>query len=335
MARHGPKLMTGDHRRKFTTRRKDDSNDDRQTTTLPGHGDPVPRIPLPAAQNARGRPGAAAAHECRGAGGMHFARLHVAAGQGAAEASQSGSDGPNDRARQSIEWRVNRPVLIAEKSWESICFRTYANASSHNDNPAPLEPRPSPRPNDHREVTMKTQVRIASLSLLTILCLGLAAAPARAGILYDNGPINGAVNRQDIKHGSGNAVSDSFFLTAGMSNLESVHFGMWTEVEARPSTVEWEIGSTPFAADKGFGTATLTWNYVGYSGGCCDITEASFTFPSINLGPGQYWLTLSNAVACGPFGCNGVVGWDENRGAGCGGCLLYTSPSPRDGLLSR
>ena len=172
---------------------------------------------------------------------------------------------------------------------------------------------------DHKEVTVKAQTRMASLSLLTILCLGLAAAPARAGILYDNGPINGAVNRQDIKHGSGNAVSGSFFLTAGMSNLESVHFGMWTEVEARPSTVEWEIGSTPFAADKGFGTATLTWNYVGYNGGCCDITEASFTFPSINLGPGQYWLTLSNAVACGPFGCDGVVGWDENSGAGCGG----------------
>ena len=36
---------------------------------------------------------------------------------------------------------------------------------------------------------MKTQTRMASLSLLAILCLGLAAAPARAGILYDNGPI--------------------------------------------------------------------------------------------------------------------------------------------------
>ncbi len=166
---------------------------------------------------------------------------------------------------------------------------------------------------------MKKQLRIASLSLLTILCLGMAATPARAGILYDNGPINGTVNRWDIKHGSGNAVSDSFFLTASMSNVESVHFGMWTEVEARPSTVDWEIGSAPFAADKGFGTASLSWNYVGYNGGCCDITEASFTFPSINLGPSQYWLTLSNAVACGPFGCNGLVGWDENNGAGCGG----------------
>ena len=43
---------------------------------------------------------------------------------------------------------------------------------------------------DHKEVTMKTQVRIASLSLLTILCLMLAGTPAMAGnILYENGPL--------------------------------------------------------------------------------------------------------------------------------------------------
>ncbi len=166
---------------------------------------------------------------------------------------------------------------------------------------------------------MKTHTRIATLSLLTILCLALAVVPATAGILYDNGPIKGNVNSWDITQGSGNAVSDSFFLTGAMSDLESVHFGVWTQVEARPSTVDWEIGSTPFAADKGFGTATLSWNYLGYNERCCDITEASFTLPSINLGPGQYWLTLSNAVACGPFGCSGAVGWDENNGVGCGG----------------
>ena len=31
----------------------------------------------------------------------------------------------------------------------------------------------------------------------------------------------------------------------------------------------------------------------------------------------------------------GKVGGDDLGGAGWGGCLLYTSPSPRDGLLSR
>jgi hypothetical protein len=106
-AMQGPELTTGDERSKVTTRRKDDSNDDRQTTTLPGHGDPVPRIPLPAAQNARGSAGATEAHECRGAGGVHFARLHVAASQGTAAASQSGSDGPTTRARQQIECSMN------------------------------------------------------------------------------------------------------------------------------------------------------------------------------------------------------------------------------------
>jgi hypothetical protein len=36
---------------------------------------------------------------------------------------------------------------------------------------------------------MKTQIRIASLSLLTILCLMLAVTPAMAGTVYTNGPI--------------------------------------------------------------------------------------------------------------------------------------------------
>ena len=97
---------------------------------------------------------------------------------------------------------------------------------------------------------MKPQIRIASLSL-TILCLVLAAIPATAGTLYDNGPINGNVNSWDITRGSGNAVSDSFFLTAAMSGVESVHFGEWTQVEARPYTVDWEIGTAPFTANGG------------------------------------------------------------------------------------
>src|ERR1019366_101542 len=88
------------HRRRPTGNAQLDernSNDDRQATALPGHRDPIPRVSLPATQNARRSAGSAPTNECRGAGGVYFARLHVAASQGAAEASQSGSDGPNDR----------------------------------------------------------------------------------------------------------------------------------------------------------------------------------------------------------------------------------------------
>ena len=101
-------LAAGHDRSKAITRRKDDSNDDRQTKTLPGHRNAVPRVSLPPAQDAWGRSGSAAAHEWRGAGGMHFAQLHVPVSPGTAGASQPGAGEPISRTRQQIKCRMNR-----------------------------------------------------------------------------------------------------------------------------------------------------------------------------------------------------------------------------------
>ena len=57
------------------------------------------------------------------------------------------------------------------------------------------------------------KMRIASLSLLTVLCLALVAIPAAADqTLYDNGPINGSVDGWTVNFGY--AVTDSF--TSGL-----------------------------------------------------------------------------------------------------------------------
>ena len=162
---------------------------------------------------------------------------------------------------------------------------------------------------------MKTPLRIASLSLLAALCL--AALPGAAGTLYDNGPVNGYANGWDIKHGSGNSVSDSFALTAAMSTLTDVHFGEWTEVEAFPYEITWAIGATPFDNGLGTGSVKVSSTKLFYAADCCDVYDVSFTLPNIDLPFGTYWLTLSNGVGCGPFGCDGLVKWDENSGVGC------------------
>ncbi len=52
------------------------------------------------------------------------------------------------------------------------------------------------------------KLRIASLSLLTIVCLVLAVSPAMAGTLYDNGAYNGTNDAWTINFGF--SVSDSF-----------------------------------------------------------------------------------------------------------------------------
>ena len=170
-----------------------------------------------------------------------------------------------------------------------------------------------------KEIAMKTPLRIASLSLLAALCL--AALPGAAGTLYDNGPVNGYANGWDIKNrGSGNSVSDSFALTAAMSTLTDVHFGEWTEVEAFPYEITWAIGATPFDNGLGTGSVKVSSTKLFYAADCCDVYDVSFTLPNIDLPFGTYWLTLSNGVGCGPFGCDGLVKWDENSGVG------YTSP---------
>lgn len=172
---------------------------------------------------------------------------------------------------------------------------------------------------------MKSQLRIASLSLMTVLGLTLTLVPASASTLYSNGPADGYTNAWTISamsfdfgghpHDPGHEVSNSFTLTAPLSDVESVHFFTWLFVEDHLSTVDWAIGTSQFLSDKsgGFHTASVTDTPLFINGTCCQISEDSFTFPGIQLGPGTYWLTLDNAVAGGPFGSHGAM-WDQNSG---------------------
>ncbi len=75
---------------------------------------------------------------------------------------------------------------------------------------------------------MKT--RIASLSLLTIVCLVLAVSPAMADTLYDNGAYNGTVDAWTINFGF--SVSDSFTCSAACS-VEDFHMVNWNEPRLR------------------------------------------------------------------------------------------------------
>jgi hypothetical protein len=180
------------------------------------------------------------------------------------------------------------------------------------------------------------KIRGASLLLLAMLYLTLASIPAVGGeILYTNGPVSGTINAWTIStlpfdfgpsplfspgtiHDPGHFVSDSFTLTAPQSDVESVHFFAWTFVEDGVATVNWSILTPPFGIFY-TGSAAVTDTLLFYNGGCCDIHEDSFTFPSIDLPAGTYLLTLSGATAGGPFGPHGVM-WDQNSGPS----LAYT-----------
>jgi PEP-CTERM motif len=161
---------------------------------------------------------------------------------------------------------------------------------------------------------MKTQIRIASRIALTTLCLVLAAASASAGILYDNGPVNGTIKGWNIE-GSGffNNVTDSFILSAP-ATVKGFQFGAWVMPGDKPATVDWEITNGPFGAlacATCQGSVSLTDTYLFTNGLGYDIYEAASSIPSVNLGPGLYWLELQHGSTA--LGAN-YLGWDQNNG---------------------
>jgi hypothetical protein len=160
-------------------------------------------------------------------------------------------------------------------------------------------------------------MRSASLSLLTILCLLLAVAPAVADTLYSNGPINGTtdawtINMQD---GYSFSVTDSFTCFFGC-RVAGLHIGVWLLPGDTVTSVQMDIGTSSFGTDKFSGVLTAAGSTdLGINQYGVDIQQIDFeVFPYIDLvGADRYWLTLSNAVA--PSG--DTIYWDENSGPGC------------------
>jgi hypothetical protein len=162
---------------------------------------------------------------------------------------------------------------------------------------------------------MKT--RTASLSLLTILCLMLAVAPAMADTLYSNGPINGTTDAWTINMQDGQffAVTDSFTCFYWSCRVTDLHIGVWVVWGDTMTSVQMDIGTSSFGTDKFSGVLTATGSTdLGLNQYGVDIQQIDFEFPYIELGGYEtYWLTLSNAVA--PSG--DTIYWDENSGIGC------------------
>ena len=155
------------------------------------------------------------------------------------------------------------------------------------------------------------KLRIASL---TILCLALAAIPASAQVLYDNGPIYGGTDAWPFN--SPYVVSDTFTLSSN-STVGGFELGTWEFPGDVLSSVDWSITSSENGGTV-FGSGTVSGknltdqlyfvNQYGY-----DVDLVTATGLKVGLSSGTYWLNLSNAVV--PSG--DPVYWDENSGVGC------------------
>ncbi len=173
---------------------------------------------------------------------------------------------------------------------------------------------------DHKEVTMKTQLRIASLAML---CLALAAIPAWAQS-YNNGPCNCDTDALTINYGY--IVSDTF---TGLSKVGSFSFVAWEypgdNMGVLGGSLGWSISTqengnpVPGGSGTAQGAVNMTQqlistNAYGYEMDLITVTGLGVT----GLNPANtYWLNLQNAYD--PNHPTDPIFWDENFGVGCTG----------------
>jgi hypothetical protein len=147
------------------------------------------------------------------------------------------------------------------------------------------------------------------ISLAALAAIFGGSARATAGLVYDNGPVNGTIDAFNVS--SGLAVTDSFTV-ASSTDLVEAQVGLWVVSGDVPSTINWMIGTTQFGSDIAAGTATpfdtLTYLFTNSEG--ADVYESTFTILG-SVDPGTtYWLTLQN----GSTADGGFLFWDENVG---------------------
>jgi hypothetical protein len=155
------------------------------------------------------------------------------------------------------------------------------------------------------------KTRIASLSLLTIVCLVLAVSPAMADTLYSNGAYNGTNDGWTINFGF--SVSDSFTAPSG-SQVQGLSFVYWdASSQDLLTTVDMQLGSTSFGGTintlSGVTNTFLGTNQYGYN-----LYQASYSSIGSLPWSGAGYVTLSNA--CTTTGCSVTtpIYWDENSG---------------------
>jgi hypothetical protein len=135
-----------------------------------------------------------------------------------------------------------------------------------------------------------------ALALALVAALGLAAGPARAAVIYDNGGPNQASGNEMTAW-----IQAEDFTLAAATTITDVRF--WS-IEDAPvayqGSITWTIyadaGGTPGAILFRGNTAAVTRTATGVVDlfGFLDEFQNDFSIGSVALGAGTYWLGLHN-----------------------------------------
>jgi hypothetical protein len=163
----------------------------------------------------------------------------------------------------------------------------------------------------------------ATLFLITLFSILLAAMPAAADDLYSNGHAGTDTDAWTINFGF--AVSNTFTLT-NASTVTGFSFNAWLFPGDVLETAEVLItanefgGTTYLDQTAAFVQSDCSVNAYGFN-----VCEETASLGPVNLAAGTYWVTLENAQV----NTGDPVYWDENSGAGCTspGCPSQASQS--------
>lgn len=145
------------------------------------------------------------------------------------------------------------------------------------------------------------------LAIIAACLVIVGPARAQTVTIYNNGPINGTIGAWVISPEA--AVCDSFTVSSP-ATLTSAQVGLWVDNGATPVSLQWSIGTTPFASNVSSGTASLNNTLFGPAGiSGYSLFESDFAING-SMATGTYYFTLDNAAASD----SREVGWDQDNG---------------------
>jgi hypothetical protein len=147
--------------------------------------------------------------------------------------------------------------------------------------------------------------------LIGILACGVVISSdgrSSAGLIYDDGPPDTSGAGTPIFNFDGAYYSASnSFTVGGPTTLTSAQVALNVSITPDPpTTLDWSIGTTPFASDVASGSAVLTSSFLLLN---LDETYWESTFAITGaVSAGTYWLTLANSSVDDLYG----VEWTNN-----------------------